>query len=645
MSIAEGLLAGLQQPLSLEGAQLPADMSLYAGGGLDVLKAHEQKYKQQEYLDKQIKRNSKRLARELAKAYEISGYPEEQEKMSSVTDTPFIGSNVHSRRQYLLSKLAEKSEPDTSLMSDPTGGGRAPRSVRFGAGLADEETLMSDPTGGGRVPRSLRFGAGLADEEPAPAEVASPQHRVTGGFGPVHRLQMPPPAPPGQISVNGLPPRELRFNTEAPDPRDKPVPTIEELQAKARLPEQLRIARGGEPVLTDSELTETMGEGEEFKPPPAPFISDQVQDVGQRNVYKPPPPTPEAPGILSRIGGGLGRGMNYLEGLGAQAVRQGSYGAQQLANLALRNSDYLSGLVDDDQEARILGNLMQGAGTAGDEAFYGQQLQALRDRVNSPGRTQMQQGVLDTLARGIGRAGNQMPAQARALRNMHLEEQGRMMGIIPEGQAATPEQMARLEKELGPAYDYFQGTSPEAQQAGVSAFGQPGGFTPLSQYLGDAADQVVARSPEALNNAFGQAREYAGLPALNNAFRRARNALGFEDQMMVDPAKVQAQAMQEQPEYLLSDIGDVTNISDEDIDQQFMQMSMGGLQPIQIADSMLNRNMAPTSRDTLLRAIQLYDSGNEDEAMDLLESLSPEDAARATRIMEAQQRAEGAPPT
>jgi hypothetical protein len=529
MSIAEGLLAGLQQPLSLEGAQLPADMSLYAGGGLDVLKAHEQKYRQQEYLDKQIKRNSKRLARELAKAYDISGYPEEQEKMSSVTSTPFIGSNVYSRRQYLLSKLAEPASPPEQPKQPTT-------------------------------------------EEPAPAEVDSPQYSVTGGVGPVNRLQMPPTPP-------------------------TPPPTTD------------------------------------------PYLSDDMIDFGQPNVYKPAPP----PGIMSRIGGGLGRGMNYLEGLGTQAVRQGTYGAQQLANLALRNSDYLSGMVDDDQEARILGNLMQGSGTAGDEAFYGQQLQALRDRVNSPGRTQMQQGVLDTLAKDISLKGDHRPAQARALRNMHLEEQGRMMGIIPEGEAATPEQMAQLEKELGPTYDYFQGTSPEAQQAGVSAFGQPGGFTPISQYLGDGAEYLSTRKyPDAVKDAFGQARGAIGLPALNNAFRRARNALGFEDQMMVDPAKAQATL---EPGYLQADIGDIQNVTDEDIDQQFMDAAKGGAAPLQIADSMLNRSMAPASRDTVLRAIQLYDSGSTEEAMLLLESLSTEDAARASRIMAAQMRASGEAPS
>ena len=578
MSIAEGLLAGLQQPLGLEGAQLPADMSLYAGGGLDVLKAHEQKYKQQKYLDKQIERNSRRLAKEMAKAYELSGYPEEQEKMSSISNTPFVGSNVHSRRQYLLSKLAE--QPNQSIASPAPG--------------------TEQPT----------------TEEPAPVEGASPQYRVTGGFGPVHRLQMPP-TPPGQVSVNNLPPREMRYNPGTPDPRDKPVPTIQELQAKAGLPEQLRIARGGDPYLSDDMID--VGQPNVYKPAPDPYLSDDMIDVGQPNVYK-PAPTPEAPGIMSRIGGGLGRGMNYLEGLGTQAVRQGTYGAQQLANLALRNSDYLSGMVGDDQEARILGNLMQGSVTAGDEAFYGQQLKALRDRVNSPGRTDQQQQVLNTLARTTDHAGNQMPAQARELRNMHLEEQGRMMGIIPEGKAATPEQRAQLEKELGPTYDYFQGTSPEAQQAGVSAFGQPGGFTPISQYLGDAADRVVQDTKKH--------------PLISNAFRRARGALGFEDQVMGgNPTGALAQQY---------DLGDINNVSEEDIDNQFANLAQGGLSSMQVADNLLNRNMKAPSREGILRALELFDSGDQEAAQAEIHKLSKEEAETVYKIMMAQRRTSSA---
>ena len=116
MSLSDKFYEGLSAPIPVVGAQLPDDMTAYAGGPLDPLKQHKQKYKQIEYMQRLSDRESKRLLKQL----------EESGDVGDMNKTSFVGSNPISRRAYLMSKLADEplstTEGDFSYLPDDEPG-------------------------------------------------------------------------------------------------------------------------------------------------------------------------------------------------------------------------------------------------------------------------------------------------------------------------------------------------------------------------------------------------------------------------------------------------------------------------------------------------------------------------------------------
>ena len=111
MSLSDKFYEGLSAPVPVVGAQLPDDMTAYAGGPLDPLNQHKQKYKQIEYMQRLSDRESKRLLKQL----------EESGGVGDMNKTSFVGSNPISRRAYLMSKIAdEPSSTEGDLSRLPT---------------------------------------------------------------------------------------------------------------------------------------------------------------------------------------------------------------------------------------------------------------------------------------------------------------------------------------------------------------------------------------------------------------------------------------------------------------------------------------------------------------------------------------------
>ena len=110
MSLSDKFYEGLSAPLPVAGAQMPTDLVLYAGGPLDALKQHEQKYKQLDYLNRLSDKASKKMLKQLADAETDYG----EEDMDKVS---FIGSDPLSRRAYYLQKLAEPAATTPVLES------------------------------------------------------------------------------------------------------------------------------------------------------------------------------------------------------------------------------------------------------------------------------------------------------------------------------------------------------------------------------------------------------------------------------------------------------------------------------------------------------------------------------------------------
>lgn len=112
MSLSDKFYEGLSAPLPVVGAQMPADLVPYGGGPLDALDAHEQKYKQLDYMNQLSEQASRRLLKQLADAESDYGY----DNMDKVS---FVGSNPISRRAYLMQKLANQAPPPPAPVATP----------------------------------------------------------------------------------------------------------------------------------------------------------------------------------------------------------------------------------------------------------------------------------------------------------------------------------------------------------------------------------------------------------------------------------------------------------------------------------------------------------------------------------------------
>ena len=222
------------------------------------------------------------------------------------------------------------------------------------------------------------------------------------------------------------------------------------------------------------------------------------QELFDPEKAMPAEPVPE-PGFWDKTKGFFGDVGDSLKGMGTRAIRQGTQGLQQAANYGLRNVDWLEGMVDDDQEARILASLAQGS-TGDDRTYYLNQLRKFTDQSGKKDRTQKQQARMEALSGGGD--------QYSALRNMHLEEQARKKG---HKGPLTSDIMAKMEKDYGPAFDMYYGRGAEAERIGINPLEEDS----FGTMYGDARDK------------FQDLR--------TNAFRRAKKDLSPEDQLISDP--------------------------------------------------------------------------------------------------------------
>ena len=182
-------------------------------------------------------------------------------------------------------------------------------------------------------------------------------------------------------------------------------------------------------------------------------LSGAYQQELQGRPQKPQAPAPE-PGYLDRARGFFSDVGDSLKGMGSRVVRQGTQGLQQLANYGLRNSEFLEGLVDDDEEARILASLAQGS-TGKDRQMYLKQLEDFTKsrKAGEGGRTQEQ---LDNM-RLLGADGYD------ALKIMHLKEQADKLGLDFKDDAV----FEQMDKDYGQAFDMYYGRGDEAKRLGI----------------------------------------------------------------------------------------------------------------------------------------------------------------------------------
>ena len=195
---------------------------------------------------------------------------------------------------------------------------------------------------------------------------------------------------------------------------------------------------------------------------------------------------------------GLSRAYGNLGNYGGRILRQGTQGLQQLANYGIRNSDFLEGLVDDDQEAQLLASLAEGATDAGDEAFYLNQLRAL-----SPTRAN---DKLFSSNRGD---------RYTALKGRFLAEQATKRGLDTN----DPDVMKQVEIDFGPGFDKYYGRGDEAKRLGVprldqDSFGAIASDIPGASYVSNAYRRALDSLPalsQVTTNPQGVAR-YSGGP-------------------------------------------------------------------------------------------------------------------------------------
>ena len=414
MSLSDSFRQGLSTPVPVAGAGLPTDLTLYVGGPLDPLKAHEAKYKQLDRMQRMSDRESKKMLAEAAEAEHQYYGDREEEDMDKVS---YVPSHPLLRRQYLL-KMAQGINPPP-------------------------------------------------EPEPAPPSAPEPLGRS------YYPTPEPEPAPKPTLAAEPAPEFEV----------DNTQPVRERGQRLQRKQDAFSEQQQGS---TDARAGNT-----------AYRRALGVRDINtayNKQLGMPPPP-PEEKGYWDRTKGFFSDVGDSLKGMGSRVVRQGTQGLQQAANYGLRNSEFLEGLVDDDQEARLMSSLAQGA-TGANKKYYLDQLDRFTGRggANLPtGRSQAQQTRMEALRSG----------DYNALRDQHLVEQATKR--YGTAQPITPEIMKEMDEEYGQAFDMYYGRGDEAKRLGIRSLDQ---------------------------DSFGAMYDDAG-----SAYRRARDSRAKDDQVATDPKR------------------------------------------------------------------------------------------------------------
>lgn len=299
--------------------------------------------------------------------------------------------------------------------------------------------------------------------------------------------------------------RDERLEAKREGLAGPPLTPIRAQQDQARAGQGL--TRMVDPV-TDKELPAPQPQNNAYR------ITQALRDLNKayehQQTFDPSgsaPTTPqqpvEEPGFWDRTKGFFSDAGDSLKGMGSRVIRQGTQGLQQAANYGLRNVDWLEGMVDDDEEARILTSLAQGS-TGADREYYLNQLREFTDKGKDyRGRDASQQARMEALAPQEAGGG----VNYKALRNMHLEEQARKR--YGSDADITPEILAEMDKDYGQAFDMYYGRGDEAQRLGIN---------PLEE--------------DSFGAMYGDTKERF------NAFRRAKQQRDPASQVATDPKQV-----------------------------------------------------------------------------------------------------------
>jgi hypothetical protein len=478
MSLSDGFVQGLSTPVPVAGAGLPIDMTPYAGGPLDPLKEHEAKYKQLERMQRMADRQSAKMLAEAQEAeYKYYGDREEDDldKVSFVSNHPLL------RRQYLLKMAQTPATPaaPTSTPMDPEI-----RDTSLEGGLSSYNTNT------------------FSGENRPVRDQINTQRRVSD-------------------------PNQYEFEMEQGDPYE-----VKDEQGNVtssgyqQNPTGVVRSSTYDPKSTSNAYRRAQG------------LRDTYQAYNKQKTFDPSSPmpgTPEAePSFWDRTKELAGDVGDSLKGMGSRVVRQGTRGLQQAANYGMRNSEFLAGLVDDDEEAKILSSLA--ASSSGpDRTQYLNQLQQLRDAkgdaraVTDPnnnsstnftyrpeGRTLAQQQAIARLSGGDPSANSQSdltsytPEMYQALRQSHMEDQARNKGYRFTPGNLTGNNLQEMQGQYGQAFDMYYGRGDEAKRLGINELKDDG----FGQMYSDTKDRF-------------------------NAYRRAKGQLPKDQQALTDPKALQ----------------------------------------------------------------------------------------------------------
>lgn len=486
MSLSDKFYEGLSAPLPVAGAQMPTDLVPYAGGPLDALEQHKQKYKQIDYMNRLSERTSKKLRKQLADAetdYETDYEGDDMDKIS------FVGSDPLSRRAYYLQKLAENP-------SDP----------------------VTPPP----------------DAAPAPpATSASPA----------------PPAPSSPVAIpDNLTREAVKYKAPPPESASSsPQPTVRQryinpaednliFPDKPETPSYF-VGRDGGFMGFGGDETQDLGDSGDFIRRVNEFSRGYDPQRKQR---------PDNTGFLDRIG----RGLSHYGTRAARALSTGAQmGASYLYDTASRNKyldegsfigDYLgqAGRQDLNREmARINAGLAHsynysdgGQNNSANARLYADRLRGIDTDLTQKGMQRRD----DLLNRSN-------------FRQQLIEDQ--MSGYTSNGRRYTQDQLDNLRRSAGNTIDSFygfEGNNAGTPSIGYDLEGR--GFRDALRQTGDTAvnpskqqessrtlKDMMSKDPSvyrAIEDAFGAEAAQAGVPLAEFAASRLRRDLDYKAQVL-----------------------------------------------------------------------------------------------------------------
>lgn len=519
MSLSDGYLKGLSSPLPVPGANLPVDLVPYAGGPLDPLKQHIQKYKQLERMQRLSDSTSKRLLQEL------------EEADSDMSKLSFIGSNPLSRRAYLMSKIAvdtlnaQAPVADTAPSVPPPSQSRD--SFEFEDDLLKGDQEYATDAELGIEPRRQPAQPAPTPPPPATAQPAPlPQTPV-----------VPPPSqsgPPIQVPRNlTRAPVKYQSREARPDLESGSPDTVRSRYVTGEGADQRELRYVGQ------NQEENLGNSGDFV--------NRLQEFtrGYNRMKKDPRlvgPTPEAPdnrGFFERMSDGI---YHY----GTRAARGLSTGAQMgasaLYDAAARNN-YL-------EDGTFLGDILKRSGREAlnkEMALINASLGHSFGADSDYGKSYIERlKNIDTKLDDAEIQYDQALADQSAFRRKMIEDR---LSNNPNYRGYTPaerEAARRREAEVVDNYYGFEGNTANTPRIGDDLTGTSfrNALSELSesslvnpgkdQARAATLSQMMSGSPEiasAIEGAFGEEAKAAGVPLVEFAAKRLARDLSYDKQL------------------------------------------------------------------------------------------------------------------